>query len=320
MWIALAVIIVPLLILDLGVFHKKAHTPTFKESLLWTIVWFSLAVIFAIALFIYEGSQYGTWFITGYLLELSLSADNVFVFALIFGSLGIPEAYRHRVLFIGILTAIILRAIMIFVGVALVKQFSWMLIVFGAFLIFTAIKMMLMKDHGDSPGESKVVRWLEKRMPVTKELHGQRFFIKQNGKLVATPLFVALILIEWADVVFALDSVPAILGVTQDGFIVFSSNLFAILGLRSLYFLLSGAMNKFFYLKHGLSIILLFIGLKMVHFFKLFGIDHFDTRISLVVIVSILVLSIVASLIKARNTTKPHTPTPSDTEGEPSVP
>jgi tellurite resistance protein TerC len=296
LWSAFILFVVAMLALDLGVFHKKSHAVGFREAAIWSGVWISLALVFNAILWAAFGSQKGVEFLTGYLIEKSLSVDNIFVFVVIFSAVGIPAALQHRVLFWGIVTALVLRAAMIFGGVALLARFHWLIYVFGAFLILTGVKLFLQRNHEANPTESTFMRWMAKVVPSTKRLDGARFFTIENGKRVATPLFTALVLIEVTDVIFALDSIPAIFAVTTDPFIVFTSNIFAILGLRSLFFLLAGLVDKFRYLKVGLAAVLVFVGAKMalVDFVKL------PSLVSLAVIATLLGASVVASLVAAR--------------------
>jgi tellurite resistance protein TerC len=276
-WFLFLVCIAIFLALDLGVFNKNPHIISYKEATKWTILWVTLSFIFSGVIFLLYKNQYidnptdlspqsaAIKYITGYLIELSLSVDNIFVIAIIFSSFKIPQKFQHRVLFWGILGAIFFRGILIFLGVALVNRFSWINYVFGAFLIFTALKMFFTKEEDDfNPHDSKIYKLIGKIVPISKEINGQRFFVKENKINYATPLFIALIVIEVMDVIFALDSVPAILAITSDPFLVFSSNIFAILGLRSMYFFLANMLEKFSYLEYSLIAILLFVGIKML--------------------------------------------------------
>ncbi len=264
------------LALDLGVFNKKAHIISVREASIWTGIWVTMSFLFSGIVYWLYGTgkvdnvdslapmEASLKYITGYLIELSLSIDNIFIIAVIFGSFHIPQKYQHRVLFWGILGAIVFRALMIFFGVALIKKFSFMTYIFGAFLIFTAIKMLVSKQKAFNPKKSFIYRNLRKVMPITSHMQGQKFFIKLRHITAATPLFMALVIIEFSDVLFALDSVPAILAITSDPFLVFSSNIFAILGLRSMYFFLAHMINKFYYLKYSLVAILTFVGVKLI--------------------------------------------------------
>ena len=294
LWIGFNLFVLLMLALDLGVFHRKAHAVTFKESMAWTVVWITLAMLFNLGVWHYGGSEKGIQFLTGYVIEKSLSVDNVFVFALLFSYFSVPAKYQHKVLFWGILGALVMRAIMIAVGAALITKFIWIIYVFGAFLIITGLKMIFKKEEEFHPESNPVVRWFKKLMPVTSDYREDKFFVRENGIRHATPLFVVLLLVEVSDVIFAVDSIPAIFAVTKDPFIVYTSNVFAILGLRSLYFALAGVMDKFHYLKLGLGVVLTFVGVKM-----LLGHTEWkiDTHLSLGVIVLILAGSIVASLM-----------------------
>jgi len=293
LWIVFNVFVLGMLALDLGVFHRKAHAVSLKEALVWCCVWVSLALTFNAGIYIWSGPEKALEFLTGYLIEYSLSVDNVFVFVIIFSYFAVPAAYQHRVLFWGILGALVMRAIFIALGAALLTAFHWMIYVFGGFLIITGIKLLLTGDHKLEPEKNPVVRLVRRVMRVTHEYHGQHFFLWNNGQLWVTPLFLVLVVIESTDVIFAMDSIPAIFGITLDPFIVYTSNVFAILGLRALYFLLAGIMDMFRYLKVGLSLVLCFVGAKMmiVDFYKI------PIGLSLGVVAGILGVSIVASLL-----------------------
>jgi tellurite resistance protein TerC len=297
LWIGFNAFVLLMLALDLGVFHRKAHVVSLKESITWTIVWVSLAGLFGLGVWHYGGASLALEFYTGYLIEYSLSVDNIFVFALLFGYFAVPPAYQHRVLFWGILGALILRATMIAAGTALLAKFAWIIYVFGAFLIFTGIKMIFKREEQIHPERNPLVRWFKRFMPVTADYRGDRFFVRENGIRAATPLFVVLILVEATDVVFAVDSIPAIFAVTTNPFIVYTSNVFAILGLRSLYFALSGVLDKFHYLKIGLGVVLSFVGVKMLLAHSPWKID---TLYSLAVIVVVLAASVLMSLLRPR--------------------
>ncbi|WNZ65457.1 TerC family protein [Myxococcus sp. MxC21-1] len=300
LWAGFIAFVIAMLALDLGVFHRKAHVVKFKEALGWSAVWVSLALVFGAGVWWKFGPEPGLQFITGYLIEKSLSVDNIFVFVVIFSALRIPALYQHRVLFWGILSALALRAIMIFAGVAMLARFHWLIYVFGGFLIITGVKLFLQRNKEDNPEEGALMRLARRTIPSTPNFDGHHFFTVENGRKLATPLLMALLLVEASDILFALDSIPAIFAVTTDPFIVFTSNIFAILGLRSMFFMLAGAVEKFSYLKVGLSAVLVFVGAKMaiIDFVKV------PPEVSLSVIAGLLGASIVASLIKAR-----HTPT-----------
>lgn len=293
LWIVFNVFVLGMLALDLGVFHRKAHAVSLKEALVWCCVWVSLALTFNAGIYIWSGPEKALEFLTGYLIEYSLSVDNVFVFVIIFSYFAVPAAYQHRVLFWGILGALVMRAIFIVMGAALLTAFHWMIYVFGGFLIITGIKLLLTGDHKLEPEKNPVVRLVRRVMRVTHEYHGQHFFLWKNGHLWVTPLFLVLVVIESTDVIFAMDSIPAIFGITLDPFIVYTSNVFAILGLRALYFLLAGVMDMFRYLKVGLSLVLCFVGAKMM----IVDLYKIPIGVSLGVVAGILGVSIVASLL-----------------------
>jgi tellurite resistance protein TerC len=307
-WVGFIACILFFLALDLGVFHRQAHVVKFKEALAWTTVWVSISLAFGlfIAPSVVTGwtRQETVEFVTGYIIELSLSMDNVFVIALIFTYFRVPSQYQHRVLFWGILGALIMRGVMIAAGAALVKQFMWTLYLFGAFLIFTGIKMLFVDDDGVQPEKNPVLRLARKFFPVSAEFSGQRFTTRLNGKFALTPLALVLLMVETTDLIFAVDSIPAIFAVTQKSFIIFTSNVFAILGLRSLYFVLAGAIEYFRYLKVGLSFVLVFIGVKMLldpHAGppKWFQVD-ISSSVSLIVVGAIILTSIAVSIVAAR--------------------
>lgn len=281
-----------MLVIDLVVFHGKEHEESIREALIWTGVWITLALIFGIGVYYFMGSQTALDYYTGYLIEKSLSVDNIFVFLLVFSYFNVPAEYQHKVLFWGIFGALVMRLIFIFVGVALLEQFDWIIYIFGAFLIFTGIKLAMEKDKEVHPERNPILKLTRKILPITKRYHGSDFFIYKMGKLVATPLFVVLIVIETTDLVFALDSIPAILAITRDEFIIYSSNAFAILGLRALYFALAGIMKLFHYLHYGLSLILVFVGIKML----LIDIYHIPTPYALGFIAITLTISVIASI------------------------
>ncbi|MEY4483383.1 MAG: hypothetical protein RL693_835 [Verrucomicrobiota bacterium] len=297
LWIGFNVFVLLMLALDLGVFHRKAHVVTFKESMVWTVVWVTLALLFNLGVWHYLGSQKGLEFFTGYVIEKSLSVDNVFVFALLFSYFAVPALYQHKVLFWGILGALIMRAVMIFLGAALIERFTWIIYIFGAFLILTGIKMIVKREEEIHPERNPLVRWFKKLMPVTNDYRGDKLFVRENGIRMATPLFIVLLLVEFSDLIFAVDSIPAIFAVTKDPFIVYTSNVFAILGLRSLYFALAGVMDKFHYLKIGLGVVLAFVGVKMLLGHTPYKID---TLVSLGVIVAVLAASMIASLLRPK--------------------
>jgi tellurite resistance protein TerC len=298
-WIGFHVFVFIMLALDLGVFHKHTHKIPVKEAIMWSCVWISLALLFA--LFIYLDKDFGKIkaleFLTGYVIEYSLSVDNIFVFILIFSYFAVNDQYQHKILFWGILGALIMRGIFIFAGVALINRFHWIVIIFGSFLIYTGIRMLFQQESEVDPEKNSVVKFFRRFLPVTKSLHGDKLMIVQNKKLYATPLFLVLLIIESSDLLFAVDSIPAVLAISKSTFIVYTSNIFAILGLRSLYFAVAGIMGYFRFLKVGLAFVLTFVGLKMLASFM-----HFEISIviSLGIIISILLISILASVFTKR--------------------
>jgi tellurite resistance protein TerC len=286
--------ILALLLLDLGVFQRKEREIKIKEALGWSAVWISLALIFNLGIVFWRGKESALQFLTGYLIELSLSVDNLFVFLLIFLFFRVPASYQHKVLFWGILGAQVMRGLLIGVGVVLISRFHWILFLFGAFLVITGVKMAFQKETAEvRPERNVVVRFFKKFMPVTPGYHGSRFFLKLDGRRYATLLFIVLIVVETTDLLFALDSIPAIFAITTDPFIVYTSNIFAILGLRSLYFALAGLMNLFHYLKIGLSVILTFVGVKML----LAEVYPIPITLALGIVAGVLAFSILASVI-----------------------
>jgi len=303
------------LALDLGVFHREAHVVKFREALAWTALWFALAMAFAGLIKVNRPPGEAIDFVTGYIIELSLSMDNVFVIALIFTYFRVPLVQQHRVLFWGILGALVMRGVMIGAGAALIKQFHWLLYVMGGFLVFTGVKMLFVDDDGVHPEKNPAIKLAKKFFPVTHAFDGQKFVTRLDGKAALTPLALVLVMVETTDLIFAVDSIPAIFAVTQNPFIVFTSNVFAILGLRSLYFVLAGAIGFFRYLKVGLSIVLAFIGVKM-----LLGIWDIQIRsgVSLTIVLAIILTSIAASILAARREGK-HLPD-DDAPAEPPAP
>jgi tellurite resistance protein TerC len=298
-WAGFILFVLIMLALDLGVFHKKAHEIKLKEAVLWSIFWITLALVFNLGIYIWDGHEQGITFLTGYIVEKSLSVDNLFVFLLIFNYFAVPKKYQHKILFWGVLGAIVLRAVFIFSGIALIQRFSFMAYIFGAFLVFTGIKMAFEGEKKVEPEKNVVLRLFRKFFPTTKEYRDDKFFVRENLKWYATPMFVVLLVIDVFDIVFAVDSIPAILAISQDPFIVFTSNIFAILGLRALYFALAQVVDKFYYLQMALAVILTFVGVKMVivEFYKI------STVLSLVVIVSILAIAIIASVFRNKRST-----------------
>jgi tellurite resistance protein TerC len=296
LWGGFIAFVLAMLALDLGVFHREAREVRFREALGWSAAWVALALLFNGFVAWRFGAQAGIEFLTGYLIEKSLSVDNIFVFLVIFSSLRIPLQYQHRVLFWGILTALVLRAVMILAGAALLARFHWLVYVFGAFLIFTGVKLYRSRGREEHPEDSAPMRLVRRWLPSTPRLHGERFFVREAGRWVATPLCMALIMVEITDVIFAVDSIPAIFAVTTDPFIVFTSNIFAILGLRSLFFLVAGLVSRFIYLKVGLAAVLVFVGAKMA----LVDVVKIPALVSLAIVAALLGGAMVASWWVAR--------------------
>ena len=290
LWVGFTAVVLALLALDLGVFHRTSHAVSMREAALWTMVWVGLALLFNASVFVFGGADDGLAFTAGYLVELALSVDNLFVIALIFASFAVPPAYQHRVLFWGILGALLMRLAFILLGAALLNTFHWLIYVFGAFLIFTGARMLIARSQHADPRGNRALRVLRWAIPVTDEFHGQSFSVRRAGKRMATPLLAVLVLVEVTDLIFALDSVPAIFAITDKPFIVYSSNVFAILGLRSLYFLLAGMLGMFRFLNVGLGIVLVFVGAKMA----LERVIHLPVAASLAVIVLVVGGSIAA--------------------------
>lgn len=294
-WLGFGAFVVSMLVLDLGVFHRHSRETTLREAGIWTLIWCSLALAFNGLILAWAGWHKASEFLTGYLIEWSLSMDNVFVFAVIFTYFRVPRKYQYRVLFWGILGAVVMRLVFVLLGAALIERFHWVIWVLGAFLVFTGIKLVVHDDQVD-PEHSLVLRLARRWLPVARSSHGEHFFAIENGRLCITPLFLVLLVVESTDVAFAVDSVPAIFSITRDKFIVFTSNIFAILGLRALYFLLAGVMDMFRYLRYGLSAILVFVGVKMLieHWVKISPVT------SLCVVTSLLAISIAASIVTRR--------------------
>lgn len=318
-YLAFTAFVVALLALDLGVFHRKAHAVSFREASTWSVIWIGLALAFNFGFYQYAAwkfardprllqiagfdpeaaaRQVGLEFLTGYVVEKTLSLDNIFVFVVVFTFFAIPAIYQHRVLFYGILGALVFRAVFIVLGSALL-QYHWVILLFGALLILTGVKMMFAPDKKINPEQNPLIRLFRRLMPVTSELHGPRFFVRLQSVLYATPLFLTLLFVEISDIIFAIDSVPAIFALTREPMIVFTSNVFAILGLRSLYFLLAGAVERFALLKYGLALVLVFVGLKMVWLNDAFG-GKFPIGWSLAIIGSVIAASIVCSLLSPK--------------------
>jgi len=316
LWVGFGALILVMLSLDLGLFNRKAHKVTYKESVIWSSVWITLAMIFAGVVFWHEGQQKGTEFLAGYLIELSLSVDNLFVFLLVFSYFKVPSKFQHRVLFWGVMGALVMRIVMILVGSALISQFSWAIYVFGAFLVYTGVKMFSQEETDVQPEDNPIVKFVTRFIPISRRYDEEKFFTVRHGRRVGTLLLLVLVIVEVTDLVFAVDSIPAIFGVTTDTFIVYTSNVFAILGLRSLYFLLAGVVEKFHYLKLGLAIVLTFIGVKMLLPLLSWALtallnrmgattlagytshgNHIPIGIALGIVATILVGSVIASLI-----------------------
>jgi len=298
LWIIFGTLVPIMLVLDLGVFHRKAHTINIKEALIWSAVWITLALLFNIGIYFLLGPDKALKFLASYLVEKSLSVDNLFVFLMIFSYFGVPSAYQHKVLFWGILGALIMRAIFIATGLVIVERLHWAIYLFGAFLVLTGIRMSYKKDREFRPEKNPVLRIFRRFMPITDSYEGDRFWVKVGGRLFATPLLLILLVIETTDVIFAVDSIPAVLAITLDPFIVYTSNVFAILGLRALYFALAGITQRLRYLRYGLSVILVFLGLKMLFS----GIYRMPISIALGIVAAVLVISAVASIMNRNKT------------------
>jgi tellurite resistance protein TerC len=314
-WVGFNAFVLVMLALDLGVFNRKAHSVSLKEALTWSIVWITLALLFNLGLYFVSGTEAALQFLTGYLIEKSLSVDNIFVFVLLFSAFGVPAAYQHRVLFWGVLGALVMRGILIAVGATLIEDFHWIIYVFGIFLIITGVRMGLHKETEVHPERNPVLKLVRRFLPVTEDYEGQRFIVRRDGRTLVTPLLLVLVTIETTDLIFAVDSIPAIFAVTTNAFIVYTSNVFAILGLRSLYFVFANIIDKFYYLRIGLAVILSYVGVKMV----LTDIFHIPTTLSLLVIALVLAAAILASLwrartIEARKATSPQEPVSSKHE------
>jgi len=297
LWGGFNILVLAMLALDLGVFHKKDHRISVKEGLVWSVIWVVVALIFNVFVYFWHGSEAGLQFFTGYLIERALSIDNIFVFLLIFTYFGVPDKYQYKVLFWGILGALVMRGLFIALGALLIATFHWVIYIFGAFLVYTGIKMGLAGDSKIEPEKNPFLKFIRKYIPITKDYVNGHFFVHRMGKWVGTPLFVVLVVVETTDVVFAVDSIPAIFAITRDTFIIYTSNVFAILGLRALYFAIAGLMNMFGYLKYGLSAILSYVGVKML----VSGFYKINDLVSLGIIGGILALSIVASMISKKD-------------------
>jgi tellurite resistance protein TerC len=293
LWVIFNLFVMVMLALDLGVFHRTAHVIHIREALAWCVLWITLALLFNVGIYFRLGSETALEFLTGYLLEYSLSVDNIFVFLMLFTYFRVPYLHQHKVLFWGILGALIMRATFILVGITLIQKFHWVIYIMGGFLILTGIKMATQKDEEIHPERNPVLRLFRRFVPVTENYEDGRFFVRRSGRLLATPLFIVVLVVETTDVIFAVDSIPAILAITLDPFIVYTSNVFAIMGLRALYFALAGIMQLFHYLPYGLSVILVFVGIKML----LVDIYKIPIGIALGTVAGVLVISVIASLL-----------------------
>jgi tellurite resistance protein TerC len=314
-WILFNIFVLAMLALDLGVFRRDARVVKIREALLWTGVWVSLALIFNLGIYFWRGHQAALEFLTGYLVEESLSADNIFAFLMIFSYFRVPQHYQRKVLLWGIIGALIMRAVFIVAGITLIRQFHWIIYLFGAFLVFAGIRMVFQKEAEIHPEKNPVLRIFRRFMPVTNHYEDGHFFIKKAGRYFATPLFVVLLFVETTDIIFAVDSIPAVLAITFDPFIVYTSNVFAILGLRSLYFALAGMMQLFHYLHYGLSAVLVFVGVKML----LADLYKIPTATALGVIAALLIISVITSLVRPQKADVVPSP-PDSPEGEGNLP
>ncbi len=295
-WIAFNVLVLIAIALDLGVFHRKAHKIALREALLWSLAWIGLAIAFGLTISYFYGRQSGLEFFTGYVIEKALSVDNLFVFLVVFRVFAVKEEYQQRVLGYGILGALLMRGAMIAAGAALIERFNWIMYVFGAFIIYAGLHMLFAGKVESHPEQNFLVRYFSKHLRLTKEYRGERFFSRENGQLFATPLFLVLLIVEITDVTFAVDSIPAVFGITRDTFIVYTSNVFAILGLRALYFLLAGVLDKLDYLKVGLALVLVFVGAKMIVEPWL----HISVGVSLAIVLGMLMVAVLASLLRKK--------------------
>jgi len=296
LWVGFTLFVLAMLALDLGIFHRKAHIVSIKEASVWSVVWITLAMVFNAGVYLFGGPELALQFFTGYLIEKSLSVDNIFVFALLFTSFSVPAAYQHRVLFWGVLGALVMRGIMITLGGILLETFHWIIYLFGAFLIFTGVRMAIHTGVEVHPERNPVLKLVRRIVPVTDDYECDRFLVRRAGHVLVTPLLLVLLVVEITDLVFALDSIPAIFAVTRDPFLVYTSNVFAILGLRSLYFVFAHAMGKFSYLKLGLAVVLSFAGVKMI----LTDLYPLPTALSLVAIALVLSAAVVASIVRTQ--------------------
>lgn len=292
-WLVFNLFVLLAVALDLAVFHRRAHKIALREALSWSLVWIALAIVFGLGVFRFYGPQPALEFFTGYVIEKALSMDNLFVFLVIFRVFAVKDEFQHRVLAYGILGALLLRGVMIVAGAALLHRFDWIMYAFGAFIIYAGLHMLFQGQAGSHPEKNFLVRYLSKHLPLTRDYRQQNFFVRESGKLLATPLFLVLLVVEISDVTFAVDSIPAVFGITRDPFIVYSSNVFAILGLRALYFLLAAVLERLAYIKVGLAAVLIFVGAKMIVEPWL----HISVAVSLAIVLGILTLSAVASLL-----------------------
>jgi len=300
LWVGFNILVLIMLAVDLGIFHRKDHKISMKESLIWSVVWIIVALAFNIGLYFWKGSEIGLQFLTGYLIERSLSIDNIFVFLLIFSYFKVASHYQYKVLFWGIIGALILRGLFIGLGTLLIAKFHWILYIFGAFLVFTGIRMAFGKDKELEPEKNPVLKFVRRFFPISKSYEGGKFFFRRDGRLFGTPLFVVLVVVETTDLVFALDSIPAIFAITLDAFIVYTSNVFAILGLRALYFALAGLMQIFYYLKYALGAILGFVGVKML----IADFVEIPSAVALLVVAGLFALAIIASILFPKKSLK----------------
>ena len=311
LWVGFNVLVLVLLALDLGVFHRESHVIKMREALIQSAFWIALALVFNVVVYFWRGTEVALEFLAGYVIERSLSVDNLFVFLVIFSYFKVPEEHQYKALIWGILGALIMRAVFIAAGITLIERFHWIIYIFGAFLIITGIRMALSGDEDIQPEKNPVLRLLRRYLPITQDYHEDKFFIRRAGQLFATPLFVVLVVIETTDVVFALDSIPAVLAITLDPFIVYTSNVFAIIGLRALYFALAGIMQLFHFLSYGLSAVLVFVGVKMV----IADIYKIPVGIALAVVALLITVSIVASIIWPENKDDEASPAKSELSG-----
>ena len=295
-WVVFTSIVLVMLALDLGVFHRRAHIIRLREAVVWSVVWIALSLLFNLGVYLYIGPQAGLDFLTAYLVEKSLSIDNIFVFLLIFSYFSVPAQFQHRVLFWGIIAALFMRAFFIAAGLTLIQRFEWIVFVFGAFLIFPGIRMAVRKEGEIHPERNPILKLFRRLFAVSNEYEGARFFVKKDKHWIATPLLIVMLVVETSDLIFAVDSIPAVLAITVDPFIVYTSNVFAILGLRALYFALAGIMELFHYLHYGLSAILIFVGVKML----LSHIYDVPTALALGFIAATILISVVASILDPR--------------------